>query len=195
MRQPESIQKLINSFSSLPGVGQKTAQRYAYAVIAMEKEDAERFASAIAEVKDRIKFCRQCGNFTEDDVCDICRTRDHSVICVVSEPKDILSLERVAGRTFVYHVLGGTLNPLDGKGPDDLRIKELLARLDGVSEVIMATNPDVEGEATAIYIARLLKPLGIKVTRIAQGISMGSEIEYADEVTLSRALELRIEIN
>ncbi len=195
MRQPESIQKLINSFSSLPGVGQKTAQRYAYAVIAMEKEDAERFASAIAEVKDRIKFCRQCGNFTEDDVCDICRTRDHSVICVVSEPKDILSLERVAGRTFVYHVLGGTLNPLDGKGPDDLRIKELLARLDGVSEVIMATNPDVEGEATAIYIARLLKPLGIKVTRIAQGISMGSEIEYADEVTLSRALESRIEIN
>ncbi|MFR1566224.1 MAG: recombination mediator RecR [Christensenellales bacterium] len=195
MRQPESIQKLINSFSSLPGVGQKTAQRYAYAVIAMEKEDAERFASAIAEVKDRIKFCRQCGNFTEDDVCDICRTRDHSVICVVSEPKDILSLERVAGRTFVYHVLGGTLNPLDGKGPDDLRIKELLARLDGVSEVIMATNPDVEGEATAIYIARLLKPLGIKVTRIAQGISMGSEIEYADEVTLSRALESRREIN
>lgn len=195
MKQPESIQKLINSFSSLPGVGQKTAQRYAYAVIAMEKEDAERFASAIAEVKDRIKFCRQCGNFTEDDVCDICRTRDHSVICVVSEPKDILSLERVAGRTFVYHVLGGTLNPLDGKGPDDLRIKELLARLDGVSEVIMATNPDVEGEATAIYIARLLKPLGIKVTRIAQGISMGSEIEYADEVTLSRALESRREIN
>ncbi len=195
MRQPESIQKLINSFSSLPGVGQKTAQRYAYAVIAMEKEDAERFASAIAEVKDRIKFCRQCGNFTEDDVCNICRTRDHSVICVVSEPKDILSLERVAGRTFVYHVLGGTLNPLDGKGPDDLRIKELLARLDGVSEVIMATNPDVEGEATAIYIARLLKPLGIKVTRIAQGISMGSEIEYADEVTLSRALESRREIN
>ena len=195
MRQPESIQKLIHSFSSRPGVGQKTAQRYAYAVIAMEKEDAERFASAIAEVKDRIKFCRQCGNFTEDDVCDICRTRDHSVICVVSEPKDILSLERVAGRTFVYHVLGGTLNPLDGKGPDDLRIKELLARLDGVSEVIMATNPDVEGEATAIYIARLLKPLGIKVTRIAQGISMGSEIEYADEVTLSRALESRREIN
>jgi recombination protein recR len=114
---------------------------------------------------------------------------------VVSEPKDILSLERVAGRTFVYHVLGGALNPLDGKGPDDLRIKELLARLDGVSEVIMATNPDVEGEATAVYIARLLKPLGIRVTRIAQGISMGSEIEYADEVTLSRALESRREIN
>jgi recombination protein recR len=195
MRQPDSIQKLINSFSALPGVGQKTAQRYAYAVIAMEKEDAERFSSAITEVKERIKFCRQCGNFTEDDVCDICRTRDHSVICVVSEPKDILSLERVAGRTFVYHVLGGALNPLDGKGPDDLRIKELLARLDGVSEVIMATNPDVEGEATAVYIARLLKPLGIRVTRIAQGISMGSEIEYADEVTLSRALESRREIN
>lgn len=194
MKQPESIQKLVAKFSSLPGVGKKTAQRYAYAVIGMDADDARDFADAITEVKDKIRFCSVCGNFTEDDVCDICKTRDHSVICVVSEPKDILSLERVAGRTFTYHVLGGTLSPLDGKGPDDLRIKELLARLDGVSEVIIATNPDVEGEATAVYLARLLKPLGVKVTRIAQGISMGSEIEYADEVTLSRAIESRTEI-
>ena len=179
---------------TLPGVGQKTAQRYAYAVIGMDESDAIEFSDAIREVKDKIKFCSVCGNFTEDDVCDICKSRDHSVICVVSEPKDILSLERVAGRTFVYHVLGGTLDPLNGKGPDSLRIKELLARLDGVKEVIIATNPDVEGEATAVYLARLLKPMGIKVTRIAQGISMGSEIEYADEVTLTRALESRTEI-
>ena len=179
---------------TLPGVGQKTAQRYAYAVIGMTNEDAQEFAGALTEVKERIKFCSVCGNFTEDDVCDICKSRDHSVICVVAEPKDILSLERVAGRTFVYHVLGGTLNPMEGKGPDELRIKELLGRLDGVSEIIMATNPDVEGEATAVYLARLLKPMGIKVTRIAQGISMGSEIEYADEVTLSHALESRTEL-
>lgn len=179
---------------TLPGVGQKTAQRYAYAVIGMNNEDAAEFSDAIREVKEKIKFCSVCGNFTEDDVCEICKTRDHSVICVVSEPKDILALERVAGRTFVYHVLGGTLNPLEGRGPDELRIKELLGRLDGVKEVIVATNPDVEGEATAVYLARLLKPMGVKVTRIAQGVSMGSEIEYADEVTLSRALESRTEI-
>ena len=172
---------------TLPGVGQKTAQRYAYAVIGMNNEDAAEFSDAIREVKEKIKFCSVCGNFTEDDVCEICKTRDHSVICVVAEPKDILALERVAGRTFVYHVLGG-------RRPDELRIKELLGRLDGVKEVIVATNPDVEGEATAVYLARLLKPMGVKVTRIAQGVSMGSEIEYADEVTLSRALESRTEI-
>ncbi len=194
MRQPDSIQKLIARFMTLPGVGQKTAQRYAYAVIGMNNEDAAEFSDAIREVKEKIKFCSVCGNFTEDDVCEICKTRDHSVICVVAEPLDILALERVAGRTFVYHVLGGTLNPLEGRGPDELRIKELLGRLDGVKEVIVATNPDVEGEATAVYLARLLKPMGVKVTRIAQGVSMGSEIEYADEVTLSRALESRTEI-
>ncbi len=194
MRQPDSIQKLIARFMTLPGVGQKTAMRYAYAVINMENADAIEFSDAIREVKEKIKFCSVCGNFTEDDVCDICKTRDHSVICVVSEPKDILSLERVAGRTFVYHVLGGTLDPLNGKGPDSLRIKELLSRLSDVKEIIIATNPDVEGEATAVYLARLLKPMGIKVTRIAQGISMGSEIEYADEVTLSHALNSRTEL-
>lgn len=194
MKHPDCIQRLINRFSTLPGVGAKTAQRYAYAVIGMDGEDAAEFAAAITEVKEKITFCSVCGNLTDKPVCDICASRDHSVICVVAEARDILSLERVAGRTFVYHVLGGTLNPLEGRGPDELRIKQLLSRLDGVKEVIMATNPDVEGEATAMYLARLLKPLGIKVTRIAQGISMGSEIEYADEVTLSRALESRTEL-
>ena len=160
----------------------------------MTDEDAKSFAEAITEVKEKVKFCSVCGNLTDKDVCDICASRSHDVICVVAEPKDVLALERVAGRTFVYHVLGGTLSPLDGRGPEKLRIKQLLGRLDGVKEVIMATNPDVEGEATAMYIARLLRPLGVKVTRLAQGISMGSEIEYADEVTLTRALESRTEI-
>lgn len=194
MRYPDAIQRLINRFCALPGVGQKTAQRYAYAVVNMNDEDAKEFAEAIVQVKEEVKFCSVCGNLTDKEVCDICSTRDNSVICVVAQPKDILSIERVAGRTFVYHVLGGTLNPLDGKGPNELRIKQLLGRLDGVKEVIIATNPDVEGEATAVYLARLLKPMGIKVTRIAQGVSMGSEIEYADEVTLTRALESRTEI-
>lgn len=194
MRQPEVIERLVNRFASLPGVGRKTAQRYAYAVIDMTDEDAQSFAEAITEVKEKVKFCSVCGNLTDKDVCDICASRSHDVICVVAEPKDVLALERVAGRTFVYHVLGGTLSPLDGRGPEKLRIKQLLGRLDGVKEVIMATNPDVEGEATAMYIARLLRPLGVKVTRLAQGISMGSEIEYADEVTLTRALESRTEI-
>ena len=194
MQNPDSIQRLIARFSSLPGVGKKTAQRYAYAVVNMDEEEAKDFANAIQEVKAKIKYCSVCGNLTDEDVCSICKTRDHSVICVVAEPKDVLSLERIAGRTFTYHVLGGTLNPLMGKGPDDLRIKQLLARLDGVKEIIIATNPDVEGEATAVYLARLLKPLGVKVTRIAQGVSMGSEIEYADEVTLSRAIESRTEL-
>lgn len=194
MKHPDAVLRLISRFSSLPGVGKKTAQRYAYAVIEMNEADVEDFADALRDVKQKVHRCSVCGNLTEDEVCDICRTRDHSVICVVAEPKDILSIERVAGRTFVYHVLGGTLDPLGGKGPDELRIKELLARLDGVSEVIVATNPDVEGEATAVYLARLLRPMNIKVTRIAQGISMGSEIEYADEATLSRALESRREI-
>lgn len=194
MRHPAPIQKLISAFTALPGVGQKTAQRYAYAVVSMSDEDAAAFGEAIAEVKSKIRYCSVCGALTDEDVCDICRTRDHSVICVVSEPKDVLALERVAGRTFVYHVLGGTLSPLEGRGPDKLRIKELLARLDGASEVIVATNPDVEGEATAVYLSRLLKPLGVKVTRIAQGVAMGSEIEYADERTLARAIETRTEI-
>jgi recombination protein RecR len=194
MKHPQSIESLIVAFSSLPGVGKKTAQRYAYSIVNMDSESAKNFAEAIVKVKDEIKFCSVCGNLTDAEVCDICATRDHSVICVVAHPKDILAIEKVSGRTFTYHVLGGTLNPLEGKGPNELRIKELLARLDKAQEVIIATNPDVEGEATAMYLARLLTPLGVKVTRIAQGVSMGSEIEYADEVTLLRAIDSRTEI-
>ena len=189
-----SLDKLAHEFAKLPGVGAKTAMRYAYAVMGMSAEDAEEFSRAITDVKTKVHYCRECGNFTEDDVCDICRTRDKSVICVVKEPKDVIALEKLHEYKGVYHVLHGVISPMEGIGPNDIRIKELLARLNGVKEVILATNPDVEGEATAVYLARLLKPMGIKVTRIAQGISMGSEIEYADEVTLSRALESRTEI-
>lgn len=190
------IEKLINSFEKLVGVGQKTAQRYAYNVIEMSEEDAINFANAIMDVKHNVHYCKVCGNFTEKEICDICATRKSNVICVVKEPKDVLSLEKVKDFDVRYHVLHGCISPLDGKGPDDIRIKELLERLNSeqVSEVIMATNPDVEGEATAMYIAKLIKPLGVKVTRLAQGISMGSDIEYADEVTLSKALDSRIEL-
>lgn len=194
MRQPASIEKLIGMFCSLPGVGQKTAQRYAYAVIDMTDEKAKDFCKAIEDVKQNVKFCKECGFFTENDVCDICKNRDKSTICVVAYPKDVLAIDKGGAYNGVYHVLHGTLSPIDGRGPDELNIKSLLKRLDGVKEVIMATNPDVEGEATAVYLARLIKPLGIKVTRLAQGISIGSDIEYADEVTLERALFRRTEL-
>lgn len=185
----EPIGRLINEFTKLPGVGKKTAQRYAYKIINMSAEEAADFASAITEAKKRVRYCKVCGNFTENDVCDICRTRDKSTICVVKEPKDVIALEKLHEYKGVYHVLHGVINPMEGIGPNDIRIKELLERIDGnVKEVIMATNPDVEGEATAMYCARLLKPLGVNVTRLAHGIPIGSEIEYTDDVTLSRAL-------
>ena len=185
----EPIGRLINEFTKLPGVGKKTAQRYAYKIINMSAEEAAEFAAAITDAKRKVKYCKICGNFTENDVCDICRTRDKSTICVVKEPKDVIALEKLHEYKGVYHVLHGVINPMEGVGPNDIRIKELLARIDdGVKEVIMATNPDVEGEATAMYIARLLKPLGVNVTRLAHGIPIGSEIEYTDDVTLSRAL-------
>lgn len=190
----DSIAKLAHKFSKLPGVGAKTAMRYAYAVIAMSDSEAEELSRAILDVKSKIKYCEKCGNFTEDDVCEICRKRDGNVICVVTYPKDVIAMEKSHAFRGVYHVLHGTISPLEGRGVDDIRIKELLGRLDGVDEVILATNPDVEGEATAMYIARLLKPMGIRVTRIAQGISIGSDIEYADEMTLTRALESRVEL-
>lgn len=189
-----SIEKLAHKFSRLPGVGAKTAMRYAYAVVSMSEAEAAELAGAITDVKKNVRYCPICGNFTEDDVCEICRKRDPSVICVVTYPKDVAAMEKAHAFRGVYHVLHGTISPLEGRGPDDIRVKELLARLNGVKEVILATNPDVEGEATAMYIARIVKPLGIKVTRLAQGISMGSDIEYADEVTLSRALESRVEL-
>ena len=193
-----SIEKLINLFQKLPGVGYKTAQRYAYKIIDMEPDMAREFARQIIEVKEKIKYCSECGNFSEEELCPICSSerRDKSIICVVKEPKDVVAFERVKDYNGVYHVLHGCISPMDNKGPDDIRIKELVGRIGagGVDEIIMATNPDVEGEATAIYIARLLKPLGIKCTRLAQGISIGSDVEYADEITLSKALDQRIEI-
>ena len=192
----ESIGKLINEFSKLPGVGKKSAQRYAYKIIDMSEADARRFADAIVGVKQKVKYCKVCGNFTENDTCDICRLLDKGVICVVKEPKDVVALEKLHEYKGVYHVLHGVIDPINGVGPNDIRIKQLLSRVGegGVKEVIMATNPDVEGEATAMYIAKLLKPLGVKVTRLAHGIPIGSEIEYTDDITLSRALIDRKEI-
>lgn len=187
------IEKLIEQFRTLPGVGYKTAQRYAFSIIEGKMERAKRFSQAIVEAKEKIGFCQVCGNFTDKEVCSICEKRDRKVICVVKEPKDILAMEKVKTYNGVYHVLFGTISPLEHRGPNDIKIKELLARVsqDGVEEVIMATNPDVEGDATAMYIAKLLNPLGVKVTRLAQGVSMGSDLEYADEVTLAKALEGR----
>ncbi len=194
--QIQSIMRLANEFSKLPGVGKKTAERYAYYVVKMPKEAAEGFASSILNVKDKVKFCEICGNFTESNPCKICRERSDKTICVVKDAKDLIAIERTGGFKGQYHVLNGTINPLAGVGPNDIRIKELLSRIESgkVEEIIIATNPDVEGEATALYIAKLIKPLGVKVSRIAQGISMGSDIEYADEVTLTRALSDRREL-
>lgn len=192
----EPIGRLMNEFSKLPGVGRKTAQRYAYRVINMSEGEARAFAEAIVNVKRKVRFCRVCGNFTEEDVCGICASRDQTTICVVKEPKDVIALEKVHEYKGVYHVLHGVIDPMNGVSPNDIRIKELLARVNGgeVKEVIMATNPDVEGEATAMYVAKLLKPLGILVTRISRGVPVGSELEYADEVTLARALIERKEL-
>lgn len=186
----EPIGKLINEFTKLPGVGKKTAQRYAYKIIGMTDAEAKAFAESIVNCKSKVRYCNICGNFTEGDVCDICKRRESSTICVVKEPKDVIAMEKLHEYKGVYHVLHGVISPMDGVGPNDIRIKELLSRVNGggVKEVIMATNPDVEGEATAMYIAKLLKPLGINVTRLAHGIPIGSELEYTDEVTLSRAL-------
>ena len=191
MNTIDSMERLIYSFSKLPGVGRKTAERYAYKVLELSDEDVKIFANSLVDAKSNIKFCSICGNFTEDEVCSICRTRQSDIICVVKEPKDIIALEKAKNCNYKYHVLHGTINPMENKGPNDIRIKELLPRLDDVSEVILATNPDVEGEVTANYIAKLIKPLGVKVSRLATGIQMGSDLQYADEVTLTKALEDR----
>lgn len=192
MKYIEPLGKLIAELSKLPSVGEKTAARYAYAILEASDDDVNALVDAIKAVREKVHFCSVCGNFTEGDVCEICATRKPTTICVVKEPRDVAALEKVKGYEGVYHVLHGVISPIDRVGPDDIRIKELLARLDGVEEVILATNPDVEGEATAMYIARLIKPLGIKVTRIARGLPEGSVIEYADEGTLMRALNSRI---
>ena len=185
----EPIGKLINEFTKLPGVGQKTAQRYAYKIINMSDEDARAFANAILSAKRDVHYCKICGNFSEKETCDICNKRNTSSICVVKEPKDVIAIEKLNEFNGVYHVLHGTISPMDGIGPNDINIKGLLSRIakGDVKEVIMATNPDVEGEATAMYISNLLKPLGITVSRLAHGIPIGTELEYADEVSLARA--------
>lgn len=192
-----SINTLINCFSRLPGVGFKTAERYAYSIINGSMENAEEFSKAIMHVKSNVKFCQTCGNFTDVDICTICTKREgHKVICVVSQPKDVIAIEKSGGHNGTYHVLHGVLSPLENKGPNDLNLKSLMQRLntENITEVIVATNPDVEGEATANYIAHLIKPLNIKVTRLAQGLSLGTNLEYADEVTLSRAIKNRTEL-
>jgi len=192
------LAKVIEQFRRLPGIGSKTAARLAYHILAMEKDQVCCLAQAILEAKEKIGYCSICFNLTDCDPCQYCRdrARDGSIVCVVEGPQDVAAMERTREYRGLYHVLHGALSPLDGIGPDQLRLKELLLRLQHgiVKEVIMATNPDVEGEATAMYTARLLTPLGVKVTRIAHGLPVGGELEYADEVTLSKALENRREM-
>jgi recombination protein RecR len=194
----ESIEQLAEQFAQLPGIGRKTAHRLALYVVKMQREEVVTLAKALVNVKDKVRYCSVCSNITEDDPCPICANtkRDRSVVCVVEEPTDVLALERTNEFKGLYHVLGGALSPLDGIGPEDLRIRELLRRLEGatVEEIILALNPDVEGEATTLYISKLLKPLGMKVTRIARGLPVGTDLEFADEATLGRALEGRIAV-
>lgn len=192
------LARLVEQFRRLPGIGPKSAIRLAYHILAMDREQSRELAEAIIDAKEKIGYCSVCFNLTDCDPCQVCQsdTRDVSLICVVEEPQDVAAMERTREYRGLYHVLHGSLSPLDGVGPDELRLKELLTRMQSgeVQEVIMATNPDVEGEATAMYVARLLKPLGVKVTRIGHGLPVGGDLEYADEVTLSKALENRREM-
>lgn len=195
---PASLETLIDRFASLPGIGRKSAQRLAFHVLSLPLEETRAFADAIMEARTGVHCCKICQNLTEDEICSICASdrRDHGTICVVSEPRDVLSIERAREYNGVYHVLHGVLSPMNHVGPDDIRIKELLQRVadSEVEEVIMATNPDTEGEATAMYLSRLLKPFEVKVTRLAYGIPVGSNLEFADDATLSRAMEGRTEM-
>ena len=195
---PAALERLTEEFARLPGIGSKSAQRLAFYTLSLSQEEAESFANAILEAKAQVHTCPICQNLTDRDKCAICDDdeRDHGVICVVAEARDVVAMERAREYSGVYHVLHGVISPLSHIGPDDIRIRELLERVKagGVREVIMATNPDTEGEATAMYISRLLRPLGVRVTRLAYGIPVGSQLEYADEVTLLRALEGRREI-
>ena len=192
------VQELIDQLGRLPGVGPKSAQRIAFYLLKLTKEDAERLAEAIVEVKARISFCRRCWNVAEGELCEMCRDerRDAAIVCVVEEPRDIVAVEKTQEFHGLYHVLQGAISPIEGIGPEQLRVKELLARVDveGIKEIILCTNPNLEGEATAMYLARLLKPLGLSVTRIASGLPVGGDLEYADELTLGRALEGRREV-
>ncbi|MBQ3211579.1 MAG: recombination protein RecR [Oscillospiraceae bacterium] len=195
---PASLENLIDKFAALPGIGRKSAQRLAFYLLSQSEDEAKSFAEAIIEAKSSVHCCKVCQNLTEGELCQICASdrRDRSIICVVSEPRDVLSIERGREYNGTYHVLHGALSPMSHIGPEDIKIKELLVRIsqEDVEEVIMATNPDTEGEATAMYISRLLKPFNIKVTRLAYGIPVGSNLEFADDATLSRAIMGRTEI-
>jgi recombination protein RecR len=190
-----AVQDLIDELGRLPGVGPKSAQRIAFHLLSADPVDVRRLVSALTEVKDKVRFCTICGNVSEQEECRVCRDprRDLAVICVVEEPKDVVAIERTREFRGRYHVLGGAISPIEGIGPDDLRIRELMVRLadDAVTELIIATDPNLEGEATATYLARLIKPMGMKVTRLASGLPVGGDLEYADEVTLGRAFEGR----
>ena len=193
------VQSLVDELGRLPGIGPKSAQRIAFYLLKAAPEDAKRLARAVVEAKERVSWCRRCFNFAEGELCVYCRDdrRDSNLLCVVEEPRDIVAVERTQEYRGRYHVLLGAISPIEGIGPDQLKVKELLARVndEGVQEVILATNPNIEGEATAMYLARLLKPLGLRVTRIASGLPVGGDLEYADEVTLGRALEGRREVD
>ncbi|XNN69334.1 recombination protein RecR [Bacillus pumilus] len=198
MQYPEPISKLIDSFMKLPGIGPKTAVRLAFFVLSMQEDVVLDFAKALVNAKRNLTYCSVCGDITDQDPCYICEDtrRDQSVICVVQDPKDVIAMEKMKEYNGLYHVLHGAISPMDGIGPEDIKIPDLLKRLqdDQVTEVILATNPNIEGEATAMYISRLLKPSGIKLSRIAHGLPVGGDLEYADEVTLSKALEGRREM-
>lgn len=191
-----ALSQLIEQFERIPGIGHKSAQRMAFYVLNLPEADAEKFADSILNARKKIHQCAICCNLTEDELCSICKNeaRDKSIVCVVEDPRDVMAIERTHEYGGTYHVLHGAISPMSGVGPDQLTIKQLLDRLDGVNEVIMATNPTVEGEATAMYLSRLLKPMGIRTTRLAYGVPVGADLEYADEVTLSRAMEGRREI-
>ena len=195
---PASFENLIDSFAALPGIGRKSAQRLAFHILSLPAEEAENFASAVLEARRKVHTCPVCQNLTDAELCPVCSSdnRDRSVVCVVSEPRDVLSIERSREYRGLYHVLHGALSPMNRVGPDDLRIRELLERVGqgGIEEVIMATNPDTEGDATAMYISRLLRPLGVKVTRLGFGVPVGSNLEYADDATMLKALEGRREM-
>ncbi len=193
----DSLEQLIEEFSRLPGIGRKSAYRLAMYVLKLPREEVVAFANALIAVKEKIKYCSVCWNFTETDPCGICSSpkRDKHILCVVEEPNDVIALEKTNEYRGLYHVLGGSLSPLDGVGPEDLKVRELLSRIGaGLEEVILALNPNIEGEATTIYLTRLLKPLGMKVTRLARGIPIGGDLEFADEATLTRALEGRVTV-
>lgn len=187
----KSIAKLVNSFSKLPSVGKKTATRYAYKVISMSEAEVNELIDAIKEVKQNVHYCKVCGAFTDGDLCNICKSRDSKTICVVKDPKDIDTLEKTGAYSGAYHVLHGTISPLLGLTPDKLNIQSLFPRLSDCEEIILALSPDIEGDATAMYLTKLIKPLGVKVTKLAQGIPMGQDIEFADQVTLSQAIQDR----